>query len=252
MSFAHRLKKSLKRIRPKVLRREIFLRYRLPQLCTAEDVNFDAFDRVAIFKKSKVAFNRLKKNANSTATIALTRLETGRLLRSPRTAKYDADRMDSPGVLLCDLTDFDWLLIVRDPYSRALSAFLEKFKQERYIQTYGNFELSPAGFHQFLCWLKDGGLRADYHWNLQTANIFLPVTLHNRIIRFETFGSEFLSFLQEKDRSVDAQFLADATTRGGVWATNSAARVPTFYNASSRRLVSELFEKDFRILGYPI
>ena len=103
-----------------------------------------------------------------------------------------------------------------------------------------------------MCWLKDGGLGADYHWNLQTANIFLPVTLHNRIIRFETFGSEFLSFLQEKDRSVDAQFLADATTRGGVWATNSAARVPTFYNASSRRLVSELFEKDFRILGYPI
>ena len=184
--------------------------------------------------------------------IALTRLETGQLLNSRMKAKHDANRMDSASSLICDLSSFDWLLIVRDPYSRTLSAFLEKFQHESYIRNYGRYDLSPAGFHRFLCWLKDGGLSADYHWNLQTANIFLPVHLHNRIIKFETFGSEFLSFLQEKDRSVDAQFFSEATIRGGVMATNSAAKVPIFYDRSSRRLVSELFEKDFRTLGYPV
>ena len=199
MSFSHALKKSLKRIRPKVLRREIFLRYRLPQLCAAEDVNFDAFDRVAIFKKSKVAFNRLKKNANSTATIALTRLETGRLLRSPRTAKYDANRMDSPGVLLCDLTGFDWLLIVGTLFARSLS-IPGKIQTRAVHPNLREFRAFSGGLSPVFMLAQGWG--PERRLSLEPANreLFLPVTLHNRIIRFETFGSEFLSFLQEKDQ----------------------------------------------------
>jgi hypothetical protein len=122
-------------IRSKILRRQLFLRYRLPKICPVEDVNFEAFDRVAVFTKSKIAFNRLKKNANSTAMIALTCLETGQLLNDRRKAKHDANRMDSVSSLICDLSSFDWLLIVRDPYSRTLSAFLEKFQHESYIRS---------------------------------------------------------------------------------------------------------------------
>jgi hypothetical protein len=98
-----KLKKS---IRPKVLRRHLFLRYKLPQICPVAEVNLEAFDRVAVFRKSKVAFNRLKKNANSTATIALARLETGLLPNSRRAAKHDADRMDSPRSLLLRSSTF--------------------------------------------------------------------------------------------------------------------------------------------------
>lgn len=140
------LKKITKSIRPKILRRQIFLHYKLPLICPLEDVNLEAFDRVAVFKKSRIAFNRLKKNANSTAMIALTRLETGLLQKSRRTAKHDADRMDDASVLLSNFAKFDWLLIVRDPYSRTLSAFLEKFQQARYVENYGKFDLSPRGF----------------------------------------------------------------------------------------------------------
>jgi hypothetical protein len=243
-------KKITKSIRPKILRRQIFLRYRLPPICPVADVNIEAFDRVAVFKKNRIAFNRLKKNANSTAMIALTRLETGLLLKSPRAAKYDAVRMDDASVLHCNIAKFDWLLIVRNPYSRTLSAFLEKFQQERYVENYGKFDLSSRGFNNFLCWLKDGGLNADYHWNLQTANIFLPVNLHNNIIRFETFQTEFLQFLKKRNPSIDAGFLEDATSIGAVWATRSEEKVDTFYNPASRKIVSELFDADFRILGY--
>jgi Sulfotransferase family len=187
------------------------LHYTLPLICPTGDVNLEAFHRVAVFRKSKVVFNRLKKNANSTAMIALTRLEQGLLLSSPRAAKHEACRLDAATLLFSDLAHFDWLLIIRDPYSRTLSAFLEKFEQESYIRSYGNFELSPNGFYNFLCWLKDGGMNADYHWNLQTAHIFLPVNLYTKIIKFETLDSEFLSFLQKKDPSIDSDFLMEAS-----------------------------------------
>jgi hypothetical protein len=78
--------------------------------------------------------------------------------------------------------------------------FFGKFRTESYVKSYGSFELSPNGFHNFLCWLNDGGINADYHWSLQTAH----------------------------DEKVTA-----------------------FYNKESRNLVSELFDSDFRILGYP-
>jgi Sulfotransferase family len=214
-------------------------------------LNLEAFDRVAVFRKSRVAFNRVKKNANSTAVIALTRLENGLLLASTRTAKQGACRLDAASVVLSDLANFDWLLIVRDPYSRTLSAFLEKFQKESYVKNYGNFELSPDGFCNFLCWLKDGGLDADYHWNLQTAHIFLPLNAYTKIIRFEAFGPEFLRFLQDKDPSVDATFLGEATSVGAAHATRSDEKMNAFYNKESRKLVSELFDADFRILGYP-
>lgn len=245
------LQKLKKNLRLKNIRRKIFLRYRLPLICPIEDVNLEAFHRVAVFKKSKVAFNRLKKNANSTAMIALTRLENGLLLGS-RTAKREACSLDTVSVLFSDLARFDWPLIIRDPYSRTLSAFLEKFGKELYIRKYGDFGLSPNGFYNFLCWLKDGGINANYHWNLQTAHIFLPLNCYTKIIRFETFGSEFLRFLQEKDPSINSDFLCEATRTGAIHATRSDEKITAFYNKESRKLVSELFDADFRILGYPI
>jgi Sulfotransferase family len=245
------LRKLKKKVRPSNLRRQIFFNYRLPSLCKIEEVNVEAFDRIAVFRKSKIAFNRLKKNANSTVMIALTRLENGLLLNSTLTAKREASGLDDASVLFADLAHFDWLLIVRDPYSRTLSAFLEKFQKELYIRRYGKFELSSIGFLNFLCWLKDGGMSADFHWNLQTAHIFLPMSFYTRIIRFETFGSEFLRFLQEKDPAIDSDFLSEATSIGAIHATRSDEKVNAFYNTESKKLVSELFEADFRALGYP-
>ena len=243
------LRKLTKRFKPKYIRRQILFRYRLPQVCSMKDVNREALHRVAVFGRSKIVFNRLRKNANSTAMIALTRLENGLLLNS-RTSKREACDLDDFTALAYNLSVFDWLLIIRDPYSRTLSAFLEKFRREDYIRKYGNFALSPDGFHRFLCWLKNGGLSADYHWNLQTAHLLLPTNYYSRIIRFETFDPDFLRFLQDKNPSIDSKFLAECTKLGTPHSTQSHAKIDTFYTKATTRLVSELFEVDFRTLGY--
>jgi hypothetical protein len=181
--------------------------------------------------------------------IALTRLENG-LLSNSRTSKRQACALDDLSTLAYNLSVFDWLLIVRDPYSRTLSAFLEKFRREDYIRNYGNFAISPDGFHDFLCWLKNGGLSADYHWNLQTAHLLLPINYYSKIIRFENFYSEFLSFLQQKNPSINANFLTECTKLGTRHATQSNSKIDIFYNKEARKLVSELFEVDFHALGY--
>jgi hypothetical protein len=94
-------------------------------------------------------------------------------------------------------------------------------------------------------------MSADYHWNLQTAHIFLPLSRYTRIIRFETFGSEFLRLLQEKDPSIDSDFLSQASSIGTIHATRSDEKINAFYSGASKKLVSELFDADFRTLGYP-
>lgn len=53
------------------------------------------------------------------------------------------------------------MVIVRDPFSRTLSAFLDKFRSPFFQRDFGPFDLTPEGFSRFLAYLEGGGLRTN-------------------------------------------------------------------------------------------
>jgi len=82
----------------------------------------------------------------------------------------------APPAILEDLGRYSWFTVIRDPYSRTLSAFLDKFRREEFIRQFRAFEMTADGYLQFLYWLADGNLGANSHWNLQTRAMLMPLS----------------------------------------------------------------------------
>lgn len=229
----------------------VFKHHTISSFCHPAEVNSAALRRLAIFPELGVIYNRVKKNANSTTVVALSALENG-VLSDSRSAKKNTVRWHQLKTQCMDLNQFKRLLIIRDPYSRTLSAFREKFRQDIYKQRWREFELSPRGYLDFLLWLKDGGLDADAHWDLQSKSIAFPLESYSHVLRFENLEDTLFDFLSQCRTTISEEIFLESKKRGTRHATGSSDAVEEFYGKASLQLVNELFQKDFSFLGYPI
>lgn len=249
---------SLKRwLKPKKISVEDTYRDRLNVFRSAfpeYDINAEALGQLAIFPSLRLCYNRLKKNANSTAMIALQSLEIGEFssVKSAGAKRSALSLGKSTPSIPNDIREYDWLLIVRDPYSRTLSAFLQKFQMPAFREKYGNFDLTREGFADFLLWLKNGGLERNYHWNLQCKHMIFPISNYTKVIRFENFNDEFFRFINAINPAVSSDVWKSLSERGSWHATKSVEKLEHYYSKDSRKIVSELFRQDFLALDYPI
>ena len=148
-----------------------------------------------------------------------------------------------------------YMVIVRSPYARAVSSFLFKFqnRQEVAMSRYGReFAVSPAGFHDYLLWLKDGALTRDQHWDRQVHSLALPASTFTDIIHLESYDAEMHAFLAKigQDKAAEAYSLDAIRKLGSTHATGTQARRSDYLTPANRRLVSEIYAEDFSALGY--
>lgn len=228
----------------------VFKHHTASSICHPAKINSDALGRLAIFPKIGVLYNRVKKNANSTTVVALSALEDG-VLSHTKSAKRGAVQWHHLQTQFMNFDEFKRLLIIRDPYSRTLSAFREKFRQDKYKQRWREFELSPQGFLEFLHWLKDGALSGDAHWDLQMKSIAFPLESYSHVLRFEHLEGTLFEFLKQCSATTSEEIFLESKRRGSQHATGSCGALEQFYGKESLRLVSEMFEKDFSFLDYP-
>ena len=87
------------------------------------------------------------------------------------------------------------MVIIRNPYSRVLSAFLDKHKSRKIRERHGVWEPTPEGFAAFLGYLEAGGLGGNSHWDLQKKQMLLPLSAYDGVIHFENLREEMLGFL---------------------------------------------------------
>lgn len=151
---------------------------------------------------------------------------------------------------LRDLKNLHLFIIVRNPYSRVLSAFLDKLKKERYQKAHGTFDLTPEGFGDFLKWLENGGLTGDPHWDLQTKLMMVPLEKYDTVVRFETFSSSMRSFLEGRGLTVPAGALEEYYPSYRGRETNSSSKLTQFYTPERAEIVRRLYAKDFEALDY--
>ncbi|MCB1397389.1 MAG: sulfotransferase family 2 domain-containing protein [Rhodobacteraceae bacterium] len=206
--------------------------------------------RVALFPELGLAYNRVKKNANTTLTILLRELSGGEAVHRDL-AKWEAPTpYDLPLSQLGQLRRLRWIVVVRNPYSRVLSAFLDKFREEKYRRTHGDFALTPDGFAGFVGWLEQGGLAKDGHWDLQSKLIVGPLDRFDAVIRFESLGADLEAALTAGGIAFDAARLRAAYPSDETKQTGAASRMDGFYDAALAARVAQLYAEDFTALGY--
>lgn len=161
--------------------------------------------------------------------------------------------------------------VVRDPYSRALSGYLNKVahrlpvkppaegedhfdKVLRQIDAFRaeKFDASThpvVDFEVFLTFLRDSGspFRNDEHWQKQSILLRWPEVKFDYIGRFENLNRDAPVIL--KEMGCDIPFPSQRDVR--FKPTDATAQLARYFGPRTIRLVDEIFADDFNNFGYP-
>ena len=141
--------------------------------------------------------------------------------------------------------------MVRNPYGRVLSAFLDKFREgDKHLAMYGKRVAARDGgqvtFRAFCRYLAAGGEAENAHWMRQTRILGLADRM------------DYVGRLESLDADLEAIFARiggaapDAVPRAGPPATAASKRLREYYDAECAALVEQVYREDFTRFGYPI
>jgi len=124
--------------------------------------------------------------------------------------------------------------VVRDPYSRVLSAYLDKVGRQRHQG------------RRFLAWAaRHGGLFLDMHWAPQADILCLPLERFDFIGRVESLDRDLGHILQHLYSVEPGSPAVQAGT-----STGASARLDEAYGREERQIVNRLYGRDFDLFGY--
>lgn len=215
-----------------------------------QELNIRASRHLALYPRLGLAYNRIKKNANSSTVMLLSEIESGRKpeARSAKTSSLHL-RKATP-LQVWKARDYHYFVIVRDPYSRLLSAFLNKFSKAEYRRRFGEFALDREGFRAFVAWLGEGGLDKDPHWDLQRNMLFMPLPNYDSVLRFEEYPQCFVNLLVSRGTRMPATFEATLATVNLETRTQAQSKMAMFYDDDIAAKARALYGEDFDSLPY--
>ncbi|MGA9749911.1 MAG: sulfotransferase family protein [Nocardioides sp.] len=168
-------------------------------------------------------------------------------LAGPLRDGFDADELFGPS------SDWFTFTFVRNPYSRALSCYLEKVAG---LQRLSDMRLPKLGlepgrdvsFREFLELLaSDRDVRdADIHWTPQATLLSLDRVSYDFIGRFESFAPDLERMLARLGIEGDPELVQRRTTHE----TGAGSRLQEHYDDACADLVRSIYAEDFERLGY--
>lgn len=213
-------------------------------------VNIANARHVALFPSCGIAYNRLKKNANSSTMAALYYLEHGVSIHSDQAKRATRNMTTASLAEVSRLDQMHSVVILRDPFSRVLSAFLNKFAKPAYQIRHYDFELNAKGFLEFLVWLENGALKINAHWAPQTTSLFAAPDCFDTVLRYEDYPKCFLEFLDQRGFDLTSELKEIFNTMQIQTRTHATNRLNSFYCERAEDIVRRLYTEDFRLLGY--
>jgi hypothetical protein len=141
---------------------------------------------------------------------------------------------------------------VRNPYSRALSCYLEKIAGEQWLR---EMRLPKLGFKpdenvEFVEFLRRVAEQApedmDIHWAPQQHLLSLGKVRYGFLGRFESFRQDLLSVIGHLEMTVPEGLLQRTTPH----TTNARDKILEYYDDESIALVRSIYRRDFEALGY--
>lgn len=207
--------------------------------------------RIAVDQARRFIYFRIPKAANSTVIRLLTSNDNQQY--SSRAGKRSFSR---PSKLLSTQVetleqDFFLFTITRDPYSRILSAYLDKIvkgkrkrKANRALKKSAAAELS---FEEFCRYLDQGGFRDDAHWYPQDWFIPCGTALMGHVGKMESLTDELDAITARIDPSRN---LADTGSQRK-HRTDANQKLKTYYTRDTARIIARVYQRDFERFDYP-
>ncbi|MGL6133540.1 MAG: sulfotransferase family protein [Prochlorococcaceae cyanobacterium] len=197
-------------------------------------------------------YSRIPKAANTTIVAALASQSSYRpRYRRRKDPKYSFQRpllLSSREVQRLEREAFVFTF-VRNPFSRVLSAYLDKVgrlrHQGRRFLAWAQMHGQPGDFLGFCRFLEAGGLYLDMHWAPQVEILCLPLSRFDFIGRVESLDRDLPQMLE---RLFGEQNLAPSERRGTT--TNAGHQLQEAYGPEQLQIIGRLYSRDFELFGY--
>jgi hypothetical protein len=219
--------------------------------------------RVAFDLENEYVYIRIPKCANSTVCVNLDHYFPSRSKKRESTRYADIvkeKKFVSPRNISFEesfnLRSKVLFTFVRNPYTRILSAYLDKVKDKEYAKKYQkeikNYSEKGLSFLSFCRWLKGGGFKKDPHWMPQSwfINVF-GVDKLDHIGKVESLNSDIqkifkeISNIGQKIDIKEAKF-SDHKNHS----TGASKKLKKYYDKECLSIVRQFYKKDFEVLGY--
>ena len=196
-----------------------------------------------------IFFNRIRKSANSTVVINLADLKYGRQIPSLKAKKYF---MRPSQISFEQMNDFEKLFkftIVRNPYTRTLSAYLDKIVRRKAVIPSFNYKSDRIpSFLDFCKYLEHEGLYENSHWAPQTDVLLLPIVSFDYIGKLESLDEDLRWIFNHIAPQRNLHPLRSHIPHQ----TNANKKLSQYYDDHSRQIVASLYKDDFDIFGYSV
>ncbi len=161
---------------------------------------------LAISTTQRYVYARMRKSANSTVISSLYNAENNNKVTRLGDIQIIKDNyFTKPGELskfdLKNLDSYFKFTIVRNPYSRILSAYLDKIENRdrpkrkivtKFLNKQQHDEITLS---EFLDFLENGGLRKNAHWAPQADFLVFPVDQYDYIGKLENLQQDLTKIL---------------------------------------------------------
>lgn len=204
-------------------------------ISSADDRGFVDFD-LGIF------CNRIPKAANSSVIVNLAYRRFGREIPSKEAKRLFRTPSQLKRTELDRLPSLYTFAFVRNPYTRVLSAFLDKV--DRRAQRKGE----EASFAEFLEYLENEGLHSNAHWAPQVSLLLLPFEQFDFFGKTEHLDRDLREVLEHVTTKVDDPRILSALGN----ATGASRLIDTYFDEANKARVEQLYRGDFEAFGYPM
>ena len=165
--------------------------------------------------------------------------------------------MAASGQDRASLEDFSFFTVVRNPWTRTLSAFLDKIANgphDKYGGIPGFGDNSRTGFEAFIAFLGHGGLQANHHWKPQNDALLLPASHFQTIFRLEHLAEEFPVALAQTGITLPSPdrlrqpHRIESNQHSKL--TQAASKFLQYYSPSTIKAVADLYAAGFNLGRY--
>lgn len=201
------------------------------------------FDRIFHSQKHNFVYFRVPKAANSTIMLTLAKAMDGESLDAKgAAAKQSGKRNLKLSLMSREKLDRCYkFTFVRNPYSRVLSAYLDKVAIVKpKLRGFLGLDDRDISFLEFLQRLDDGYLTANIHWAPQHYVVALHPSRLDFVGHTETLADDLQTVMQHVFGEAGHGLVQ--RTHG---VTSATSRVDEMYGPEERRLVERMYAEDF-------
>jgi hypothetical protein len=143
---------------------------------------------------------------------------------------------------------------VRNPYTRALSCYLDKIlgdkkEKRKLLDSVGRKQsptTTPISFYEFLCAIEHQDVRDnDVHWRPQYYQSYHGNLTYDFIGRFEQLEEDLRCVCDRLGLDLATYYLRQDPHR-----TSAELAIAQYYGIRERNLVEKIYELDFDTFGY--